>query len=171
MYYSPRSTVMSDWVESYLADDGDRSRRAMRISDLSVQGAPIAFRILASRIKSDVRKLESATRCGVRYEFSPSTKFVVRSSSGRLPFARIDVELIGLDIVCTRTRKLDSTCSPEDLPLLRFRICSDLMGNVQIMKNGTPFEDESELSQELLGPLFDYLREIPASHLSEVAAS
>lgn len=162
---------MNDWVESYLSDDGDRSRRAMRISDLSIQGAPVVFRMLATRIESDVRKLESATRCGVRYEFSPSTKFVVRSPSGRLPFARIDVELVGLDIVCTRTRKTDSTCSEEELPLLRFRICSDLMGNVQIMKNGTPFENESELSQELLRPLFDYLRAARVSQLFEVAAS
>ena len=160
---------MRDWVDSYLSDDRENSRREMRLSDLAVQGAPLLFQELAAQIESDVAKWENAKHYGVRYESSPSSKFTLRSPSGKLPYARMDVDLVGLDIVCTMTRKRDSTCSPETLPLLRFRISSDLTGNVQIFKNGTPIEDESALSKELLLPFFDYLRASQVSSRLEVA--
>lgn len=148
---------MGDWVDSYLSDEEENLRRKMRLSDLAVRGAPILFRVLADQFESDIKKLEAAKRYGVQLECVPSNKFIVRSSSLKLPYARIDVELAGLDIVGRRTYKRDSTYSEEALPLLRFRICSDLSGNVYITNKGTPL-DVSELSRDLLVPFLDYLR-------------
>jgi hypothetical protein len=148
---------MGDWVESYLSDDDENSRREMRLSDLALQGALSVFKTLAAQVESDINKWEARKHCGVRYEFSPSKKFAVRSLSTRLPYALVEVELLGLDIVCTRTYKLDSTCSRETSSPLRFRISSDLVGNIQITDKGNPIEDESELSEKILRPFFDYV--------------
>jgi hypothetical protein len=130
----------------------------MLFSDLALAGAPGLFRALSARVQSDVATYESDVAYGLIYEAVPSSAFVVRSLSMKLPYVRLDVSLAGSTIECRMKSKRSRASRGHDEPEpRRYRIASDAFGDVRVMKNGEPFEDESDLSEQILRPLFDLL--------------
>ena len=149
--------MSKDWVTSYLSSDDDNfALTGDAIANLALSGAPRVFKAVQHRVESDLKTFEGKKHAGLVYEPVPSNKFIVRTLVGKLPYARIEVELAGLTVTWTARFKHDDTCDPEERQR-SFRIKADLSGNVQLMRNGTPFEDESEASEELLRPVFEFL--------------
>ena len=150
--------MADNWVERYMIEkkQGSIKQQAdLRMAEIAKDGSPRLFRAIVDRVRSDMdRYHKSGGDKSLRFDFIPSRRFVVSKSS--YPAAGLEVELKEATVECRYFFKLDDTASLDER-FKHFRIAADLHGNVQAVRNGLPFTDESEISAELLKPVLDYI--------------
>ena len=153
--------MAKDWVERHLQEQNVQQQRGQREqikAQHALAGAVKVFQRLGEQVQRDLTAFCRGSGDGsLQYQEVMEKKFRVRRAA--YPSVTLDVELTSTTIEYERTERFDDT-SRYLTHKGAFRIWSDLAGNVQIYRNGTPFVDESEVSQLLLEPVLTYIETI-----------
>ena len=151
--------MAKDWVERHLQELNTEQQLAQREHaklQHALAGAERVFQRLSEQVQEDVAAFcRGIGNDFLQYYKLTEKKFRVRRP--QYPSVTLEVELISTTIAYERSERFDDTQSRYHVEKGELRIWSDLAGNVQVYKNGTPFLDESEVSQHLLMPAFTYI--------------
>src|SRR5256885_1469953 len=136
--------MAKDWVERHLQEQKMQQQREQK-EQIKAQhafaGAVRVFQRLSERVQEDVDTFcRGSGDVSLRYQGMTEKKFRVRRA--QYPSVTLDVDLVSTSIVYERSERFDETQTRYHVERGELRIWSDLAGNVQIYKNGTPFVDE-----------------------------
>lgn len=149
-----------DWVRDFMgrqnAKQEEEKLKAQK-ARWAEKGAGETFGRLQERLKKDVEQFHrySGDPSFVYTELSELSPEAVEIHKMAYPSITLRVELRDVIIRCRYTYRHDETSTQEEKKhSLRIAASSD--GRVQIYRNGSPYSDESDVSQLLLEPVFYY---------------
>ena len=153
--------MADDWVDKYLkswSQDAQRREISLRRARLVDQGASRFFDDLSRRVKKDIETFQS---------FAKDPDLLVVRQPGRFsvtrnnyPMPKLEVLLNGPTIEYVFSCRVDrSQAEFQEDKRGQISLDSDLSGNVQARVNGRLLADDSELSEFLLTPLFNCLKD------------
>lgn len=148
--------MAKDWVDKYVKAyaDQDKSKEAdLHFSKIAANRAPDVLEAVRARVKDDITTFGSRTRSGIQFiPIGPG--FKVRKPV--YPAVTLDVSLDGTTIKCTYAFKEADTSTERTVDAL-FRVFANPDDSVQVKKNGDVYADESEISEAVLAPVFDFV--------------
>jgi hypothetical protein len=154
-----RGVEMSkDWVKNYMEKRwqarGEKSDQSEKLR-MAQAGAGGLFKLFADQVKQDVNEYHDlGGDAELRYEKPWDLQFRVFKSV--YPSVDLRVSLEGARIVCKYLFR-ESADDRHKEDNVYVRIVSNEMGNVQFYKNGDAYSEESEVSEVILAPVFQYL--------------
>jgi hypothetical protein len=150
-----------DWVKKYLgswSQDSQRREAELRRAQLVESGSAQFFAELRARIGKDLATFQAQVNDPHLIYLQEAEAFSLTRNA--FPMVKLAVTLSGPTIQYTRSSRIDRSQADfgeEDTG--QISLVSDLDGNIQGRANGDLLKDYSEMSEFLLTPVFDYLRE------------
>jgi hypothetical protein len=143
-----------DWVSKYMIDSNQRQKVRQKCCELALAGASGLFRQVADRVKQDV---ESFHRNGGYHglTFHPIASSAFKVAKREFPSATLEVRLEQLFLNYQYHFKSDHISAATEASGA-LRISSDVEGRIQVIHEGEPITEISEISEVLLTPLFKF---------------
>jgi hypothetical protein len=158
--WGKKKSVPDDWVNDHLkswADDDRRHEAELRQAEFVSAGSLALFKLISEQLEADITKFHNAGGDRrLKSQFIPSNGHWV--TRREYPMVELKVKAENGYITYSLQRQFDHASKLEETKGA-FLITSDLQGRLQVRKNGEPFKNHSELSQLLLLPVFEYIRQ------------
>lgn len=148
--------MAKDWVNKYvkLHTDRNESRNAeLRSGQVAATRSPDVFGAIQDRVKDDVAAYAAGTGIDIKFGLAAGG-FVVRRP--QYPAATLEASLQGVTIQCKYSFMEDDTSGIKNDRTL-FRIFANPDDSVQVKKNGDVYAGDSEVSEAMLTPVFDFV--------------
>jgi len=152
-----RLLVEFEWTGAhFMAEDWVRQHILTWEARNVQKEAPAFFEGLWKRVDSDLRELEKPGYFHLEWQVNAPDQFTIRKE--HLPAVTAVVKLSSGIITCKYSYNEDSTSGKTEKEQ-KIIIVSDGHGQVQAKSNGKTFIDHSEVSEFLLMPILEFLRD------------
>jgi hypothetical protein len=153
--------MADDWVDKYLKSWNDKARQteiSLHRARFVEQGASPFFDNLYKRIHKDFASFQSIANDMHLTILRQGNRFsVIRDI---YPMLKLEVWLSGSTIEYLRSCLIDRSQNDfQEEESGQISLVSDLSGNLQARLKGRLLKDSSEMSESLLTPVFNYLKE------------